>query len=779
MAIKLPFKNFNEKFEYLNNLYYNVGNQLSDFELSYMDKEKDIQSKWRKWSIIGFDVENKENKKWVKLGNNRTILKNEVVLDLEEADRYEEILEKLKSQGLSFRAFKTGSMGYHFHLLFRGDVSPEDKLKIIECYDCDTQKSSERCMIALEFVPHWKTGKPKELIEENEGELNYVEEILSKNNYKEIKEEDVKPDAYIVGEDGNTLLTKESLKQKLIKLVDLDEIDKEDELKSLAKISNAKITTLRKQLVNLIKNKKDKYTSESDTEGKEEEPQKYSNEEMKEAIEFFDNKNILKKIQDEITKDHLGDDNLKMTLFLAELSGLLNNPKLRISCAIKGNSSSGKDNAIRSTLKHIPEDKFIFVTNITQAVMEDDIKGKNILTLSEMNAEKDDGANKHLIEAIKQRTEGGMSSSKKDLRDGMKTARHEVSEQGTVIYSTTESEMDEEMKTRFICLDMSSTSEKIKAVNDNTLDNFSNIDSILGDKIEKTSKIRIFLTGFSRVFEGFSVLIPYAKYLKDFSFISDDDPRSQRDLKRILALTSVMTFLNFTRRKRYQKKGVNFVESEPKDLIDTLSISKNFFNQSYTGMDARLSKILNFIKNENEEWVERGKIQEKFGIKSLNTLKDYLNELSLSGLGLIEGCNGGRLNERQAISQYHSSKIYYKTCQKAVKKPFITCQLSELEEYLYNKIEEDKKNKGIEIEKDTTYKHISGNFDTFLLTPFKDLKNITSEEDELGDIGDVSPCDPQDKNKDEIDKKSGNLGNIGNLSPRPTCGEKDLYIEAK
>ncbi len=62
MAIKLPFKNFNEKFEYLNNLYYNVGNQLSDFELSYMDKEKDIQSKWRKWSIIGFDVENKENK---------------------------------------------------------------------------------------------------------------------------------------------------------------------------------------------------------------------------------------------------------------------------------------------------------------------------------------------------------------------------------------------------------------------------------------------------------------------------------------------------------------------------------------------------------------------------------------------------------------------------------------------------------------------------------------------------------------------------------------------
>jgi len=184
----MAFKNFEGKKEYLDNLYYKVGNQKSDFELCFMDKKRDINSKWRKWSEIGFDIENEENKKWVTLGNNRTILKNEVVLDLEDSERFEEILRKLKSQGLSFRAFKTGSKGYHFHLIFKNEVSPEDKLKIIECYECDTQKSSERCMIALEFEKHWKTGNYKELIEENGEGLNYVEEILSKNNFREDEE---------------------------------------------------------------------------------------------------------------------------------------------------------------------------------------------------------------------------------------------------------------------------------------------------------------------------------------------------------------------------------------------------------------------------------------------------------------------------------------------------------------------------------------------------------------------------------------------------------------
>lgn len=459
---------------------------------------------------------------------------------------------------------------------------------------------------------------------------------------------------------------------------------------------------------------------EIEVDKKDEYKPKYSLEQFSKSMKFFDDKDLLSKIQNEISKDHIGDDKLKMTLFLAEVSGLLKNPKNRVSCAVKGDSSGGKDNVMRSTLKHIPDEKFLFVTSATQASIEDDIQGKNILVLSELNSNRENGANKNLIEVIKQKTEGGTSAIKKDLRDGMKSSRHEISEQGTVIFSTTESQMDDEMKTRFLNLDITSTREKIKAVNSNTLDSFSDIDSLLYGIDANDSIIRVGLTGFCRVFDSFYIYLPYVKYLKDFSFIDDGDARSQRDLKRVLSLTCAMTFLNSRRRKTYQKKGVNFIESVPQDLIDTLRISKDFFNQSYIGLDGRLSKIIDFIKSSPDEWVERGSVQKEVGCKSLNTFKSYLDQLSMGGMGLIEGTSGRKLNELSAMNQYHNSKIYYKTCQKGVKKVFLTCQLTELKQYLINKIREGESTLDVDgvipLKKEDVFEEI----DTFSLTPFQD-----------------------------------------------------------
>ena len=233
--------------------------------------------------------------------------------------------------------------------------------------------------------------------------------------------------------------------------------------------------------------------------------ERYTKNQYNEALKFFKKDNLLQLIKDEISKDHLGDDNLKMTLFLVEVSGLSCNPKRRVSAAIKANSSDGKDNALRSTLKHIPEEKYLFVTSATQASIEDDIKDKPILVFSELNVNKDNGANKNLVEVIKQRTEGGTSAIKKDLRDGMKSTRHEKSEQGSVLYTSTESDIDEEMKTRFIELFIKSTREKITAVNNNTLDSFSDINRILDETDEEDSFIKIGLTRFCQVFDGFHI----------------------------------------------------------------------------------------------------------------------------------------------------------------------------------------------------------------------------------------------------------------------------------
>jgi P4 family phage/plasmid primase-like protien len=133
-----------------------------DFKLCIMSL--DFKSKWRNYSECQAD----EN--FMSKVNNRQILDIEIVLDLEEPERFDIIIESLKKFNYRFKAYKTGSRGYHIHLIFpelRGLTKGErEKIKehFIQIYDCDLMKKSDVCMIALECVPHWKTGKNKEII---------------------------------------------------------------------------------------------------------------------------------------------------------------------------------------------------------------------------------------------------------------------------------------------------------------------------------------------------------------------------------------------------------------------------------------------------------------------------------------------------------------------------------------------------------------------------------------------------------------------------------------
>ena len=149
---------------WLSYLFYKAGNQSYDFELQVLEKEG-IKTKRKKYSEICFDIENKKNKWFLSKANQRQILPFEVVLDLEEKKQLKPSIEKLKELGVRFYVFSTGSRGYHIHLFFDRELSKEERLKIIKYFDADTQKASDRTMIALEFACHWKSGKEKELIE--------------------------------------------------------------------------------------------------------------------------------------------------------------------------------------------------------------------------------------------------------------------------------------------------------------------------------------------------------------------------------------------------------------------------------------------------------------------------------------------------------------------------------------------------------------------------------------------------------------------------------------
>ena len=408
----------------------------------------------------------------------------------------------------------------------------------------------------------------------------------------------------------------------------------------------------------------------------------------KEYFKKFKSKELINEIKKELDKGHLGDDKQKFTNFLSCVSGLLKNQKDRVSNKISGGSADGKSNLILNNLKHMPTESYFYLTNATQSTIEDDIKDKRIIALNELNMNSEYGSNKHLIEIIKQKTEGGTSSLKKDLRTGMKTARYEIGEQASITYSTVEAENEEQVKTRFIDIGIKSTYKKIKNVNDNTLNTVSDLNKLSELQIKEDSWIKKGLTYFFNKKEQFEFWIPYAKFLierinkKDI--FDNNDPRSKRDIKRLLALTKAMTYLYQEQREVIEHSGHLFLKSEPQDFINTLNISGDFFNQSYSGLDNRVLNVLKVIDEYKQEWTPRDYIQEKINV-TRNTIKSYCKILSSEGC--IKGIKGSQLNNDFGTNTYDGNKIYYQRCQKDIKKPLINCQISELKKFLEEKTE--------------------------------------------------------------------------------------------
>lgn len=152
---------------WLDELYYHLGNQRYDFFVCGLQKEGDEvkATKWKKYSEVCFPLNPWEDDKlaWV---NQRQILPNEVVLDIEDKDQIDGILRKLKEIAIAnYYVYDTGSKGYHIHIFSTLPVTQEVKEFFCKLFGSDILKSGEKTMIALEFAPHWKTGRIKTLIE--------------------------------------------------------------------------------------------------------------------------------------------------------------------------------------------------------------------------------------------------------------------------------------------------------------------------------------------------------------------------------------------------------------------------------------------------------------------------------------------------------------------------------------------------------------------------------------------------------------------------------------
>lgn len=107
----------------------------------------------------------------------------EIIIDLDNNPTEEVInwiCNDLDKEGLQYECYNTSSRGYHIHI-FLNSLANNDRSRelirkyFIGKYGADILKASDKTMIAIENMPHWKTGKKKELFKTNKKRLLYDE----------------------------------------------------------------------------------------------------------------------------------------------------------------------------------------------------------------------------------------------------------------------------------------------------------------------------------------------------------------------------------------------------------------------------------------------------------------------------------------------------------------------------------------------------------------------------------------------------------------------------
>lgn len=150
-------------------------NKYGDFKVARAWRNNKGEMQWSKHRSIMECWESEWGLEWLKTVNNRQILNAEIVIDLDENPTIEKvnwICDLLEGMGEHYKAYKTGSKGYHIHIwsdIFATfDINTRrlmrNKMLKVIGRGLDVQKNSEKVMIAIENAPHWKTGNKKELI---------------------------------------------------------------------------------------------------------------------------------------------------------------------------------------------------------------------------------------------------------------------------------------------------------------------------------------------------------------------------------------------------------------------------------------------------------------------------------------------------------------------------------------------------------------------------------------------------------------------------------------
>lgn len=170
------------------NQYYSIGknrfgllqhlaNYSGDFRIiknSYINN----QPIFHKWSSV-LEESSVAKSDYVDKCTHRQILPYEVILDMDDPAKVnstKKLVQKWIADDIldEIYVFETGSKGIHIHIFLLDDFKKyppkifaqmmTEFENVMSAIGFDVLKSSRKVAIALEFAPHWKSGKQKKLL---------------------------------------------------------------------------------------------------------------------------------------------------------------------------------------------------------------------------------------------------------------------------------------------------------------------------------------------------------------------------------------------------------------------------------------------------------------------------------------------------------------------------------------------------------------------------------------------------------------------------------------
>lgn len=164
--------------------------EYPDMKVLWFDKM--ANKKWSSEKVIK-DLSDSEKE----LFNLRKQFPNEIILDIEEKYKVDEIIKLLTEKNYNYEVWETGSRGIHISIKFNNlaDKSLELRNRIrkyfINYYNTDEALSKESQWVALEHSKHFKTGRLKVLVNSiNNNNSNFIEKEIIEYCQKDLEEKE-------------------------------------------------------------------------------------------------------------------------------------------------------------------------------------------------------------------------------------------------------------------------------------------------------------------------------------------------------------------------------------------------------------------------------------------------------------------------------------------------------------------------------------------------------------------------------------------------------------